>query len=1010
MNLPSLTRSILILLLCGATGFAQSGNEGSVEGTVTDPSGAVIPGATVKARHVGTSAVVTATTNEHGIFRFLVLPVGTYEISAERSGFATLIHNGVVVTVGAKIHLPLTVQLAGQRESVFVSGETPLVETTRSHVSATVEERLIDNLPVNGRNFMDFAVLSPGVLRGPGGAAVFGGQRLQTQLVLDGVSNNNPFFGQPFLGFPYQFSLEVVQEFQVNVNGYSAEIGRATNGLVSVATKSGTNEWHGNLFWYYRDKALNATDLISKNLGEPKEPFHVHQFGGTAGGPLRKNRLFLFANYDAQRRTERNETFLNLAPGFRLSSDATVAAFQQRALDYLTLRAAPWLRSFDQDVYFAKLDWRITPSQLLSGRWNSNHFDGKNTLGAGPAQSLEHTGAKAARNDTLAISLTSTTSSSLVNVARFNYLLQDEQNQPNSANPQAFIFEGGQQVLVIGRAVANPQRSYIRQFEWADVLSLNRGRHALKFGGNLICAPIRWEHAPSFSGNYRFNSLESFGRSLAGVPAPAPGEQYIQAFSGEGKPGAAVHPNSIELGAFVQDEWRVRPNLTFNVGLRYDVQWMAKPEVRNPSPALAAAGLDTRFVPQDNNNFAPRFGFAWSPLGSRRLVVRGGYGLFYTWTRAAMASRTHYQNGVGVQTRTFTPGTASAAFIPAYPNTVCGPPEPSGLPPSCPAPTAGTDSIMPFSPDYVQPYDQHASFGAEFQLQNNLAVAASYLMVKGVHLQRWRDVNLPAPTPATIGLAATSTVLTFPRFSARRPILGFDRIHLLESAANSIYHGLAVQLNKRFSRRFQFTAAYTLGKVRDDVPESLVFNPGGGAEASLLSDPSNARADRGTGLLDARHRFVVNGVWELNAGRLDGPAKAIFDGWEVSGIFIVQSGYAYSGLVNFDLNNDGNPFTDRPPGQARNTFRLPATVTFDPRLTRNVRITEGIGLQFIWEAFNVFNRANISTVRTAQYSRSTSSGVCAIAGTPCLVPQTNFGAPTETLGPRIMQFALKILF
>lgn len=1001
---------LLLSLALALSGWAQSGNEGSIEGSVIDPSGAVIPGVILTARNLNTSATTATRSDDRGLFRFLVLPVGTYELTIKHPGFATLIQRGVVVTVGAKISLSLTLRVASQAQRVVVNSETPLVEPTRTHVSSTVEERRIDNLPVNGRNFIDFVLLTPGVVRRPGGGSSFGGQRAGSLLLLDGAENNNSFFGGPFLGLPYQFSLDAVQEFQVNTNGYSAELGRTANGIISVATKSGTNEFHGSLFWYFRDRGLNATDLISKNLGQAKEPLHVHQFGGTLGGPIRKNSLFFFANYDGQRRKERNETFLNLPSGFALSSNPTVAAFQQRALDYLTPRAASWLRTFDQDVWFARIDWRIASSQLLTGRWNRNRFVGENLTNTGPQQSLEHTGAFSEDNDTLTVSLISSLSSSKVNVARFNYLRDAEPNQSNSVNPQANIFEAGQQVLIIGRAVANPARSFVRQFEWSDTLSWSRGRHAFKFGVNVLTARMTWVHAPSFFGNYRFNSLESFGRSLAGVPAPIAGETYIQAFSGEGKPGATMHPNSTELAAFAQDEWRVRPNLTFSFGLRYDVQWMAKPRVKNPSPALAAAGLDTSFVPLDANNFAPRFGFAWSPLRSQRLVVRGGYGLFYAWTFAAMASRTHYQNGVSVQTRTFT-----GASIPAYPNTLCGPPDPSGVSPNCPPPATGADVIMPFSRDYAQAYDQHASFGLEYQLREDWAISASYLMVKGTHLQRWRDVNLSAPTPTNIGIAGTSTMLTYQRFTLARPIVGFDRILVLDSNASSNYHGLAVQLNKRLSHNFQFVASYTLGKVMDDRPESQVFNPGGGAEANLLSDPHNPRADRGPGVVDARHRFVLSGVWELNyANRLRAIPKAILSGWEFSGILAVQSGLPYSGLVNFDLNNDGNPFTDRTPGQPRNTFYLPTTVSLDPRVTRNIRFTERVQLKLICEAFNVLNRANSTDARTTQFSRSTSSAVCGIAGTPCLVPQntgsTAFGTPTATPGPRILQFALKLLF
>ena len=256
--------------------------------------------------------------------------------------------------------------------------------------------------------------------------------------------------------------------------------------------------------------------------------------------------------------------------------------------------------------------------------------------------------------------------------------------------------------------------------------------------------------------------------------------------------------------------------------------------------------------------------------------------------------------------------------------------------------------------------------------------------------------------------------MTFPRFALPRPIAGFDRVLLFESNANSIYHGLVVQLNKRFSREFQFLASYTFSKVIDDLPEPIPVNVAQG-DGRLLSDGSNPGVDGAPSVSDQRSRFVLSGAWQLNYARgLPAPAKAILGGWELSGILTAQSGLPYSGLVNFDLNNDGNSATDRTPGLGRNTFYLPRTVSLDPRVTRNVHVTERVRLRFIWEAFNVLNHANISGVRTTQFSRSTSTTVCGIAGTPCLVPQnvgaTAFGTPTGTSGPRIMQLALKLLF
>jgi len=1020
----------LLAFLFAASAFGQSGNEGSIEGLVTDPSGAVISGVNVTARNIDTAAIYGAITDGDGRFRFLVLPVGSYEVAAEHPAFATLVDKGVEVTVGAKVNLPLTLPLASQTQRVEVNGQAPLVEPERTSQSSTIDARSIANLPVNGRNFNDFIVLAPGVIRGPvlmnfgSGIPSVGGQRSFSMTLVDGAENA-PAYSAPFgPGIqPYQFSLEVVREFQVNTNSYSAELGHAGNGLISVVTKSGTNDLHGSLFWYFRDKGLNATDLIRKINSQPKEPLHVHQFGGAAGGPILRNKLFFFAGYDAQRRQLQNLILLNLPAAFSLSYDPTVAGFQQRALDYLTPRAASYIQTYDQDIYFAKVDWRIKSTQLLSARWNTQHFTGENSFAAGPQLSLENNTGSLTTNHSLVLSLTSTVSSAMVNVVRFGSLLNNDKGLPNSVNPQANIFETSQQVLTVGRG-GNGQRTLVRQFEWSDTLSKSRGGHAFKVGGDVLLARNRMENAPNFFGSYRFNSLESFGRSLAQLPVcnppqnPAPAscrtplanETYIQGFSGEGKPGVITFPNSTEFAGFLQDEWRARSDLTFSLGFRYDMQVMAKPPAKNPSSALAAANLDTSFVPFDANNFAPRLGFAWIPLRSQRLVVRGGYGIFFARLQDIIAGRTHVQNGVSVETRTF-----SGASIPAYPNTLCGPTDPSGLPPSCPPPTGGSDSLMLFSPKYVQPYDQQASLGIEYQLRDNWAISISYLMVKGTHLPRWRDINLSAPTPANIGIAGTNTVLTYQRFPAARPIVGFDRIFLLASEANSTYHGIAVQLNKRFSHNLQFLGGYTLGRVIDDRPEAINFSPGGPNDTLLLSDSFNPVADRGPGVEDVRHRFVLSGFWDLNyANRLSKTRKALLGGWELSEILAVQSGLPYSGLMNFDLNNDGNSQTDRTPGQPRNTFRQPTTVSIDPRVTRNVAIKERLHVQFICEAFNVLNRANITDLRTTQFSRSTSTGVCGIVGTPCLVPQnigtTAFGAPAATLGPRVMQLALKLAF
>ena len=314
---------------------------------------------------------------------------------------------------------------------------------------------------------------------------------------------------------------------------------------------------------------------------------------------------------------------------------------------------------------------------------------------------------------------------------------------------------------------------------------------------------------------------------------------------------------------------------------------------------------------------------------------------------------------------------------------------------------------MAFSENYQQPVTQQGSIGVEYEVWKDLAISATYLRTKGTHLQHWQDVNLLEPQPATILFGDSGAVVPYRLYPKSRPIVGFDRVLLLNSNASTSYNGLAIQANKRFSQNFQFLLAYTFGKIIDDAPTLGSVNPGSGAggDASFLSDSLDPRLDRGPGDFDQRHKLVVGGVWDLEYGRrLSRPAKTILNGWELSGILSAAAGTAYSGLLNIDLNNDGNAATDRAPGVGRNSFHLPSTVTFDPRVSRRVDFTERVHLQVSVDAFNVFNRANISGVQTTQFTRSACGGVA------CLLPQESFGTPTEALNPRIIQLSTKIVF
>ena len=971
------------------------------------------------ARNVGTSLAASTITDDHGRFRFAVLPVGLYELTADHAGFATIQVRNIDITVGANLALTLRFSVAAPNEATTVTDEPPILEKSRSQVSTNIDNRFISNLPVNGRDFTAFVVLAPGVTRDIRGGLSFAGQRAMNSLLLDGINNDDPYWGQPTggTGFaadgrqPYYISQDAIREFQVNCNAYSAEFGRAGGGVVNAVTKSGTNEFHGSAFWFYRDKGMDANDPINRRYGLPKDPFHFNQFGATFGGPIRKDRLFFFINYEGLRSNFPNPVFLNVPSGFHLDPDPTIAGFQQIALDYLKPRAASWVLPITQNDYLSKIDWQLSKKQRLTGLWDVQRFTGGG--GGDPQEAFEHTTSDEAKVETGTASLTSAMSDRTTNVLRFGYVHEAIGFAPVGINPEANIFEGGQTVLTIGRNRSSPQESPSRQFQWSDTLHHDHHLHAVKVGADVLVDRIQFFFAQNFSGRYDFGSLASFGRNLSGHPQPLPFDDYLQAFSGSGEHGVITHPNFTSVAGFTEDQWRVRPSFTVNIGVRYDLQLIDRPPVRNSSAALLAAGLDTSALPTDTRDFAPRFGMAWSPMTSSRLVLRAGYGIFYALTPSALTARADFQNGITTQTRTFDGNFPLSSLIPIYPNSFCGPLDPSGLPPNCAPPGAGAGlpTLQLFSSHYREPYVQQGNLGVEVQATKNLSVSTNYIVSKGTHLQQIRDANLGSTVAATIGIAGTNTLLSYRAFQYPRPISGFERILVFNSDANSIYHGLAIQVNKRYSRHFQALASYTLSKVIDDNPNVYAINPGRG-EGDLVQDPMDPRSDRGPGSNDQRHRFTLGAVWEPTYGTSLLPLpRRMLSGWELSGILVAQSGQPYSGLINFDLNNDGDFATDRTPGLGRNTFYMPAMVSLDPRLTRNISIGEKAKLQIIWEVFNVLNHANITGVNTNQYAVPSDCGNIRF---PCLVPQNQglsaFGTPTSSTGARVMQIAARINF
>ncbi|HXG94945.1 MAG TPA: TonB-dependent receptor [Blastocatellia bacterium] len=986
---------VALMMASPLSAIAQSqAVAGSIEGTVTDANGAVVPDAKVTATSLETGLKREATTNSEGIYRLLSLPVGQYDVTIEKQGFATVKHQAVKVQIGQKLTLDAELGAAGASETINVTAEAPIVETTRTQVSAIVNDKAVSNLPTNGRNFIDFVLLTPGVTRDVRtGDISFAGQRgTLNSLQIDGADNNNTFFGQS-LGrtgsgrAPYQFSQDAVQEFQVNSNGYSAEFGRAAGAVVNVVTKSGTNQFHGTLFDFYRDKSLNANNFFNNATKRPRPALHVHQFGGNIGGPIKKDKLFFFFDFDGQRRQDPVDVILQ---GTLVGPADPNFAAQQRALAEIAPRIGGYPRSFNQDVYLAKVDWQLSNANRLSGRYNHQKFIGGSLENSAPTgipnttSTFEHTGNSNVKTDTLTVSLSSILTPHLLNEARFNYGRDSEPGTANSDDPEVVILQGGVTAVQLGRNNFSPRETTLRRYQFIDNVSYTLGKHALKTGVDVNIENILNFFPGLFGGQYTFNSLADFANRR-----PA---RFVQAFAGQGTSGPTTHPNNREFAAFLQDDWRASQRLTLNLGLRYDIQKMAEPEIKNPDAQLAAAGIDTSFVKTDKNNFAPRVGFAWNPLESNKLVVRGGYGIFFGRTPAIMLGTAHSQNGIQVINLTFT-----GSAMPTFPNRFASLPTGVTLPPT---------NIYVFARDYVSPYTEQWSLGAEYELVKDLSVNFTYLGVKGTHLSRTRDINLLPPVVATIrdDGGRTFSYLRFPG----RLYSHFARISQFESNGNSIYNGFTAQVTKRFSRSFQLLGAFTFSRAIDDNPDATSVVPGNaGDDSKMIQNPLDIADDRALSVNQVRRRLVISGIWAVGdyARNIENHAlRAVLSGWSFSGIITAEDGRPYTAKVGNDLNNDGNRFTDRVPGFGRNTFIGPGFFSVDPRLTRDITLHERVRLQLIAEAFNAFNRPNFTNVNTTFYN---------LVGTfpnNSLVAIRNFGQPTATTDPRIIQLAAKIIF
>ncbi len=1042
--------SFLLVLLLPCYGLAQDGSS-ALNGIVEDITGARVPAAAVVVANPENGFHRESVADGTGNFSFGMLLPGRYIVSAWAKGMATSAGTPVELYVGGVENLQLRLAPIGRTETVAVSAQPETMDTQSSGVSHVVPQQAIDNLPLNGRRFADLALLTPGVTQDPrsltsnsNGDLAFGGIRgFQNNFLVDGADNNNSFYAQARGRYraPYQFSNEVIKEFRVSSNSYSAELGRAGGAVFNVVTKSGSNDWHGTSFYYLRDRFFDAQQPLATCKPDDRQ----QQFGFTLGGPIRKDRAFFYAGFD--------ENLLTVPSIMQFAKGAATVVPQPADYDYtdkqMVLAAAQQLNgmagayptTMSGNAGFAKLDYTFSPKQIAFLRLSTSRYTGTNNVFFDPSSELtsyaeSENGTETVRTESLAASLVSAWTNNLATNLRAQFSRDVQESVANSDQPLTKIYNI---IAGFGRSSILPRTTREHKLHIADTLSYNTGRVQWKFGGDFIQAWIYNYYPSMFGGEYYFDDVKvnpwtyapmKYGEPLTPLRAFAHDvpRYYMQSF------GTAVsHPNTRFYSAFVQSTIRVSRSFTLNLGLRYDLQTF-EPGQLVTNPLYPPAGK----VPTDSNNFSPRVGFSYS-LGERHpLVLRGGAGIFYTPVPAIYASQVTNKNGAA-QSQIFLDlmQPAQAALFPKYPAplvncpagaTVCVPP----------ASLAGllTSQVSAFAPNFQTPYVAQANLTVERELGAKVTAEVSYLYVHGVHLIRSLDVNLPKPTitdypvynddgSVFLGMDQVASFATWQTTRSvscpyppcindvQRPDPRLGIINSFESGSSSVYNGMTVSLKRQINHGVFFRVAYTFAKAIDDGQDALVVGRPGNVQNVYAT-----ALERGLSVTDQRNRFLAATVVEPRAMHFDnGALNALLNHWKFSSVVTFGSGRPFNATMAGDANQDGNTYNDRLPGYTRNAFIGPAYFTTDMRVTRIVQLSSRARLELLAESFNLTNRTNLR-VNIADDGFYNSAGQFVAYSTKVngkMYPgqfniNSQFLLPTSAYAPRQVQLSVRLNF
>jgi hypothetical protein len=1045
--------SVFFLLVC-STGAAlgQTAGAGTVTGTLTDTTGAVVPDASVVVREIDTGTDRAVRTNGAGIYVATFLQPGHYEVTANKTGFAKLVRKDLTLQVGQTMTIDFQMPLQTTQETVTVTAETPLIDPDKTEVSQVVSSTLVENLPIVGRRWDNFALLTPGVTTDGTMVSYRGVSGLYNNNSVDGANNNQAFFSEARgrSTVPYTYSLDAIQEFQVSPSNYSAEFGQAAGGITNAVTKSGTNAIHGDLFYFLRYPSLNALDPIAKASGIYTQPVHQQQqFGGSVGGPILRDKLFFFLNYDGSRKVF-PITFTSTA-NFPLPCPAAVTFAQCAAANaYLKSLTGSYPRTAVNDIAFGKLDYQINSNHRLSANFDLDDFHQPDAFSNASLvnNSVTANGPAVTHTRFLVANYSAAIRPTIVNNLRFQWGLDNEIQGVNSPGPGVTIAG----VMAYGMPPPLPRTSFPNEhrLQVADTISITKGRHQMKAGVDVNVIHEQLINLFQGGGVYSYTGAPAtaFGNWVADVYGVNIGDgltgRHYTSFTQATDPITHVGKDDFynnDYAGFFEDHWKFRTNLTFDLGVRYEIQTIPQPPIPNTATPLLTQL--TSKINTDSNNFGPRIGIAWQPM--KNTVIRAGYGMFYAKTTNSTFYAIRVENGVYQQQFNCGPATSCA---PTFPNVIFTPP---ALPPAAPFPGALTPRVINTNPplgllatygmarDFVNPLVHEGDWTIERQLPWNLSVNAGYVFSRGLHLPIFIDSNLaPATTTANYAILNSSgglvQTIAQPFYTQRlNPATGI--IATGYSVVNSWYHALMLTVRRPMSHGLELLMNYTFSKSIDDGAVQGYFGTFSGTDAIL--NPANIKQENSLSELDQRHRFVGSLVWSPFTNITNKPARLLLRGFLFSAIATEASGQPVQanisgfpangvdgGVTGAVINNSAAAAGGRVPQLGRNVFTGPSLHNVDVRVMREFSIRERAKLQFLAEAFNILNQTNLilsgNTASTAyNYVRLGAVGCSAslFSGTNgCLVPSPTFLAPSSgtsvnTLyGPRQLQFSAKFVF